>query len=158
MFRWITYNVKSKSKYSALLLSNTTPSEAISVRSPLHTQVQGVQSPNRPQMTVARRSRCEADSQCAVAPQHTSPSGSRELEYAGPISFSTYCAQCLGQRSLSLHQLVFLQPHELLITQQAQYVGIPDAGITQSKMASDNAGLAWHNETRQRPSKSFQCR
>lgn len=42
-----------------------------------------------------------------------------------------------------------LQPHELLITQQAQFVGIPGAGITQSKMASDNAGLAWHNEPRQ---------
>lgn len=42
-----------------------------------------------------------------------------------------------------------LLPHELLITQQAQFVGIPDAGITQGKMASDNARLAWHNETRQ---------
>ncbi|KAM7374073.1 hypothetical protein PAMP_006750 [Pampus punctatissimus] len=61
-------------------------------------QVQGLHSPSRPQMTVSKRSRCEADSQCAVAPQHTSPSGSRELEYAGPISFSTNCAQCLGQR------------------------------------------------------------
>lgn len=93
-------------------------------------------------MTVARRSRCETDSRCAVAPQHASPSGSRELEYAGPISLSTNYAQRLGQRSLSFHRRVHRCSRELLITQQAQYVGIPDDGVTQSKMASDNAALA----------------
>lgn len=108
-------------------------------------------------MTVPGRSRCEADSQCAEAPQHTSPSGSRELEYAGPIKASarsvasSHCTSVLlSLLGIFYYFFFFLGPHELLITQQAQYVGIPDAGvITQSKMASDNAGLAWHNEPRQ---------
>lgn len=60
-----------------------------------------------------------------------------------------------GAASLLIAPACLLQPHELLITQQAQFVGIPDAGITQSKMASDNAGLAWHNETRQRRASHF---
>lgn len=71
-----------------------------------NTQVQGVLSPTRPQMTAVKRSRCEAHSPCAVAPQHTSPTRSRELEYAGPISFSRNCAQCIGRRRSSLHQPV----------------------------------------------------
>ena len=62
-----------------------------------------------------------------------------------------------GAAQLLIAPACLLQPHELLITQQAQqYVGIPDAAwITQSKMASDNAGLAWHNETRQRRASHF---
>ncbi|KAF6734137.1 hypothetical protein FQA47_010817 [Oryzias melastigma] len=74
-------------------------------------------------MTAPRRSRCEADSRCAVAPppQHTSPSGSRELECAGPISF-TDCAQC----RFSFAPACFSQlPRQLLIIQQAQNEGIP---------------------------------
>lgn len=44
------------------------------------TRVQGKHGPNRPQMTAPARSRCEANSRCAVAPpQRASPSGSREL-------------------------------------------------------------------------------
>lgn len=75
-------------------------------QSAVNTQVQGVLSPTRPQMTAVKRSRCEAHSPCAVAPQHTSPTRSRELEYAGPISFSRNCAQCIGRRRSSLHQPV----------------------------------------------------
>lgn len=103
------------------------------------TQVQGGSGPNRPQQRTAGWSRCEAFSPAAQRAQlsewkkpaarvRRTHKDSARTAHSVLGSVACHCKPTVFFSSFFLF-LMLLSLHELLITQQARYVGIPRAGM-----------------------------
>lgn len=149
VFQWITDNVKSQTNNNLLSLIRHHPNPRRSQSVPhKHTSsgsAQSEQAADDSSRAVQMWSRQPVRCSPAAHPSKWKPGAwvRRTHKLQHKLRTMSWAASLLIAPACSV------LPHELLITQQAQFVGIPDAGITQSKMASDNAGLAWHSETRQ---------